>query len=135
MNKKYSVIDDKILRGQDVVATINGDELDFLEGKAKYRIHAVRTFNAYKEKLEPIETVVPQTKKSEPKKVTPKKKGPKGWLEVVSEIVGEELPDPDKTTGYHRTKYRDVLMKHRNDICSSKELTPQTKQNIMKLFI
>jgi hypothetical protein len=142
MNKKYSVIDDKILRGQDVIATIEGDSLDFLDGMAKYRIHAVKAFNAYKGKQAPTkkEPNLP-SKNTEPTEAPTKpkkeilKNTAKGWREVVSEIIGQELPEPDKENGYRKSKLRAILLKHYREICASKELTPKTKQNITKLFI
>ncbi len=139
MSKVYKVQDDKVFRGQDVIATIEGDKLDFLEGMAKYRIHAVKAFKAYLadlvERVESPEAKESNTEKPKAPVIAKKsKKAVEGtWLERLSEIVGVKLPRPQG--GYKRTIYRDLLMKNYMKIKDSNKLTLEEKKAIFKLFI
>jgi hypothetical protein len=126
MSKKYTIVDKKVLRGDEVVATINGDDLDFLEGMAKYRIHAVKAFKASKNA-----TPAP-VKKAPVKKVEAKKSD---WRSRLSEIIGVEVPLPDYHNGYRRMKVGAIMKKKYNEIVNSTNLTAAEKSKICKLFI
>ena len=44
----YTIKNNKVYRGDEAIADVVGDQLDFYEGMAKFRAPAVRMFNAVK---------------------------------------------------------------------------------------
>jgi len=146
----YTMKGNEIFRNDEVVATINDGELDFLEGMAKFRAPAVRFYNSLKDELlneavNDLDTDAPddateadtETKApvdtKEPKAVEKGKE--KAWIDVLSEIVGVEMVKPHPRHGYRLTGLRPLLMKKYNAIVNSPDLDNDTKKMILNAFV
>jgi hypothetical protein len=114
--------DNEILRDGEAIASVNGTELDFYEGMAKFRAPAVRFFNGVK-----------GVKKAEVKEESGAADG--DWLSVLSKIVGVDLPKPHPKKGWRGTKLRPLFLKKYNEIVKSKELDNDIKKAIINYFM
>ncbi len=128
---KYKIEDKKIYRGEEVIADIRNGLVDFREGMAKFRIHAMKEFNKENEK--------PKPKKKEavisPEKPLPKKTPSEGdWRYRLSILLGITIPKHHPRTGYHGTKTGEILMKNRNKILNSDLLKKEEKVIISNLY-
>jgi hypothetical protein len=134
---KYKIEDKKIYRGEEVIADIRNGIVDFREGMAKYRIHAMKEFNKQNEKPKPKkkEAVVEAKKDVTPRYSAAINTTPEGdWRYRLSLLLGETIPKPHPRTGYHGTKTGEILMKNRNKILNSDLLKKEEKVIISNLY-
>ncbi len=158
----YTIKSDKIYRDKEVVATINGDKVDFLPDMARYRAPAMRLFNQTNKESKdakpavsadssaPADVVKPDSKakdaglggvqlgakkKEAKKEKVASKTGRPAWLDVVSDIVGEELPMPHRSNGWRKLKVRHKLINRYELIVKSDKLTSAEIKTILDMFL
>ncbi len=150
----YTLKSNEIFRNEEAIASVKDGKLDFYEGMAKFRAPAVRFYNTLKdeknedtdvptdtvESVEAVDTAEAPVLAEEP---TPKEEeaeekedeGEKSWIDVLSAIVGQEVPMPHPKNGWRLTKLRPLLLKHYDSIVASKELDNATKKLIINYFM
>ena len=129
----YTIKNNKVYRGDEAIADVVGDQLDFYEGMAKFRAPAVRMFNAVKKDAVKDISNAETKPKVEIKK--PKKVEKKDYLQVISEICGVEITKPHPVKGFKSNRYHALIKKKYNDIIKSEEIDDSMKRSISNMIL
>ena len=126
----YQIKKNKVYRDGVAIADVVGEDLDFYKGKAKYRSPAIKALRDYlktkdtkKEVKEKVDVSIDSNKKEET------------VYDILSDIVGANIPPLKIGQTWRGTKYRDILMVNYSNIIKSNLLSVEEKRKIIKAFI
>ena len=120
----YKIKENIVMRKSLAIGDIKDGKIDFYSGCKKYKASAMK---ALKKQLEDYKEVPKIAPKEEPKEET--------VYDILSDICGEEIPQPRPGNGWRGTRYRAILLKNYDEIRKSTKISNEYKKAIINAFM